>query len=252
MMKHLLILFLILLSSNLYAQNINGFVLDFATNLPIENAQVITKKTTSLTDENGKFSIINIVIGEKVSFRIIGYETHELIVKREMTNANVYIKLNTKSINLKEVNIRANRNYMKDSLALRKEYATIFAYKAPNFTDIFVKVDPSYRSPFANINPNSTASIFRFNALSAFSFFGKKKNPTSKLKQTLLKAEEFNFIDSRFSKAKIESLTYLKGDSLQKFIEAYRPTYQESKRMSEYEIILYIKKSYGDFIKPKN
>lgn len=250
-MKPLLILFL-LLSFKLNAQTLSGTVSDSASRLPISNVQVISKKATVLTNEFGKFSLENTAVGDKISFRIMGYETQELVVKKELLNATINIKLIIKSIDLREVNIKTNRNYKKDSLALRKEYAAVFAYKAPDFTDMFVKVDPSYRSPHANINPNSTASILKFNALSAFSFFNKKKNLTSKLKQTLLKDEELNFVDSRFSKAKVESLTSLKGDSLITFMQHYRPSYLAIKQMNDYQIILHIKKSYAEFIKPKD
>ena len=251
-MKQLLILFLLLYTINSVAQVASGTVTDSASRLPISNVQVISKKATVLTNEFGKFSLENIAIGDKISFRMMGYESQEITVKKELLNANISIKLVAKSIDLREVNIKTNRNYKKDSLALRKEYAAVFAYKAPDFTDMFVKVDPSYRSPHANINPNSTASILKFNALSAFSFFNKKKNLTSKLKQTLLKDEELNFVDSRFSKAKVESLTSLKGDSLITFMQHYRPSYLAIKQMNDYQIILHIKKSYAEFIKRKN
>ena len=250
-MKKLLILFL-LLPFKLNAQTLSGTVTDFNPHLPIANVQVISNRATVLTDEFGKFSIANILPGDKVSFRIMAYETQELVVKKELLNAKISIKLIAKSIDLREVNIKTNRNYKKDSLTLRKEFANVFAYKAPDFTDMFMKVDPSYRSPFANINPNSTASILRFNALSAFSFFNKKKNSTAKLKQTLLKDEELNFVDSRFSKAKIETVTSLRGDSLITFMQVYRPSYLAIKQMNDYQIILYIKKSYAEFINPKD
>lgn len=248
-MKYLLFLFLLLCTINSAAQ-VTGTVTDSASRLPISNVKVISNKATVLTNEFGKFSLENIAIGDKLSFRIMGYEPQEMIVKKE--NTNISIKLVSKSIDLREVNIKTKRNYKKDSLALRKEYAAVFAYKAPNFTDMFVKVDPSYRSPHANINPNSTASILKFNALSAFSFFNKKKNSTSKLKSSLLKDEELNYVDSRFSKAKIELITSLKGDSLISFMQLYRPSYAAIKQMNDYQIILHIKKSYSEFIKPKD
>ena len=125
----------------------------------------------------------------------------------------------------------------------------VFAYKPPNLTDMFIKVDPSYRSPFANINPNSTASIIKFNALSAFSLFGKKKNANSKLKTILLKTEETNYVDHLFSEEKVADITKLKGDSLVKFMNTYRPSILALKKMTGYELIKYIKTSYVEFIK---
>ena len=136
-----------------------------------------------------------------------------------------------------------------DSLKLRKEYAAAFAYKAPNFTDMFIKVDPSYRSPFANFNPNSTASLIKFNALSAFKLFSKKSKTKSKFKSMLTRDEETKYVDHLFSKEKVQELTTLRGEDLEKFMEKYRPSILELKKMTGYELVQYIKKSYAEFLK---
>lgn len=248
-MKQLLIIYLLLFSTNLFAQNVNGYVIDSVTRLPIGNAQVNTKNSTVLTNEDGKFNLSNIIVGDRISIRLIGYEPVELIIKREMLNGFINIKLQSKSIVLREVKIRTNRNYKKDSLELRKEYAYVFNYQKTKITDAFIKVDPNYKSPHANINPNSTASILKLNVLQIVGLLGKSKTPISKLKQTLLRDEEENYVDHIFSKTKIEASTPLKGDSLQKFIQRYRPTYLDAKRMNDYQVILFIKKSYAEFIK---
>ncbi|TCC93931.1 hypothetical protein EZ428_03930 [Pedobacter frigiditerrae] len=249
-MKQLLIIYLLLFSTNLFAQNVNGYAIDSVTRLPIANAQVHSKNATVLTNENGKFGISNASIGDRVSFRIMGYEILELIVKKEMFNSPINIYLATKGIDLREVKIKTNRNYKKDSLDLRKEYANVFNYQSPKFTDAFIKVDPNYKSPHTNINPNSTASILKLNVLQIVGLLGKNKFPVSKLKQTLLKDEEEKYIDHVFSKSKIETSTLLKGDSLQTFTQRYRPTYLAAKKLNDYEVILYIKKSYAEFIRP--
>lgn len=97
---------------------------------------------------------------------------------------------------------------------------------------------------------NSTASIVSVNLLSLVSLLSKKSNdPTSKLQQTLLKDEETAYVDRMFSKQKITTLTSLKGDSLLDFMDDYRPTIKQAKEMTDYEMMLYIKKSYAEFIK---
>lgn len=42
------------------------------------------------------------------------------------------------------------------------------------------------------------------------------------------------------------------GDSLQNFMNAYRPSIEEVKQMTDYQLLLYIKKSYDEFIKTYN
>lgn len=249
-MKQFLIVYLLFLSANVFSQNVAGYVMDSVTRLPIPNAQVISKNGTVLTNDKGKFDIAKVSIGDRVSFRIMGYESVERTIKKEMFPNPMHIYLTTKGIALSEVKIKASRNYKKDSLDLRKEYGDIFNYQGPKITDAFIKVDPNYKSPHANVNPNSTSSILKLNVLQLVSLIGKNKAPISKLKQTLLKDEEEKHIDYIFSKSKVELSTPLKGDSLQAFLRKYRPTYLSAKKMNEYEVILYIKKSYAEFIKP--
>mgnify|MGYP003575160405 CR=1 FL=1 len=247
----ILLLFAFLLScQQLSAQNLNGFVKDAATRLPIQNAQVITGKAIELTNQEGKFILRKVSVGEKVAIRILGYQTLELTISNQMLNDSARIYLQQSVFNLKEVAIQTKRNHKNDSLRLRKEYAAVFAYKSPDFTDMFIKVDPSYRSPFANSNPNSTASLIKFNALSALGLFGKKNKTTSKFKSILVKEEEFKYVDNLFSKEKIKELTGLEGDELAKFMNKYRPSISQIKEMTGYELIQYIKKSFVEYRKP--
>src|SRR5690606_35689579 len=95
----------------------------------------------------------------------------------------------------------------------------------------------------------STSSLVSVNLLSVISLIGKNKDPKSKLKKKLLKLENENYIDHIFSKEKVRSITSLQGDSLQIFIEKYRPSTGMVSQMTDYELLLYIKRSYKDFIK---
>lgn len=78
----------------------------------------------------------------------------------------------------------------------------------------------------------------------------KKTNPQSKLQQKLIKEEEERYLDNTFSKRMVQNLTGLTGDSLQTFMQLYRPNIDTAKYMSDYVIILHIKKSYQEYIKP--
>lgn len=250
-MRFLFLLSLIFLSVPLAAQNLNGVVKDARTQLPIANAQIIGTNRTVLTNNKGAFSLNNIKAGDQLAIRIMGYETIELKVNLANLSDTMRIYLYQTAINLKEVVVKQSRNYQLDSFNLRKEYASVFAYKGPSFKDMFITVDPNYRSPFANTTPNSTASLVKINVLQVFSLLGKKKNQTNKLKQTLLADEETNYIDHSFSKEKVMALTKLQGDSLRNFMNHYRPSIMALKKMTDYELSLYIKKSYLAYINDK-
>lgn len=251
-MRSLLIIVLFFLSPSLLAQTINGMVRDAVTRLPITNAQVISATNTILTTNTGQFNISKLKIGETIVIRMMGYETTELTIGGKMLTDSVFIYLKQDVIALKEIMVKTNRNYKLDSINLRKEYAKVFTYKGPGFTDMFIKRDPGYRSPFAHVNPNSTASLVSLNVRQVVSVLTKKKEQTTKLKKMLLKDEDAAYVDHVFSKDKIVKLTGLIGDSLITFMDQYRPSIATLKKMTEYELNIYIKKSYKEFIKPKN
>ena len=98
-------------------------------------------------------------------------------------------------------------------------------------------------------NPRSTASLVSLNVLQLFNLFGKKQAQTSRLKQTLVRDEELNYVDHVFSKEKVKSLTGLEGEQLIKFMNLYRPDLLSLKKMTGYKLTIYIKKSYEEFIK---
>ncbi len=106
---------------------------------------------------------------------------------------------------------------------------------------MFLNVDPNYRAPLTLIRPNSTASILRFNALSAFSIFGKKNKSTTKLKSISTVREELNDVDNIFYKEKIGDITKLTGKQLTDFMNTYRPSILILKKMTGYKLNIYIK-----------
>jgi len=230
---------------SLHAQNLSGVVKDVFNRSPIANAYVITPKVTVLTNSKGQFTLSNMKVGDRLAVRIMGYETSEMVIRQLTDTLLVYLKQD--AIVLKEVMIKTNKNYKLDSLNTRKEYAKAFAFKGPSFSDAFILRDPRYNSPFGFSNPRSTASLVSLNVLQVFSFLGKKNTRSTKLKEILLRDEELNYIDHAFSKEKVKLLTGLDGEALDKFMDRYRPSILSLKKMTGYELTLYIKKSYDEF-----
>ncbi len=245
-----LILILMMCGSiSLFSQELKGVVKDVNSRLPIANAQVITSKATTLTNSEGKFVLKDVKLGVILVVRIMGYETIELTINKLSDTLRIYLRQN--AIALKEIEIKTKRNFKLDSLAIRKEYANAFVYKGPSISDMFIERDINYDSPFGFTNPRSTASLASINVLQVLSLFGKKQAQTSRLKQTLVRDEELNYIDHVFSKEKVKSLTGLEGEQLIKFMNIYRPSILSLKKMTGYELTIYIKKSYEEFVKIK-
>lgn len=242
-------LILALLSFQLSAQRLNGMVKDNFTNLSIKNVNIKTTSSTAFTSVNGKFSLSNIHIGDTIKFFCTGYRPYYLVLNKINTDT-IFIYLEQNSILLKNVTINGINGYKEDSISRRKEFASVFAYKSPGLKDIFITRSPYTYAPYSyNTTLNSTTSIASINLLSAIGLLNKNKTPISKLQKALLKDEEYSYIDHVFSKVKISNVTSLKGDSLSEFINRYRPSIKELKNMTDYDLILYIKKNYKEFIK---
>jgi len=153
------------------------------------------------------------------------------------------------SILLKEVTINGFRNYKQDSLNLRKDFARAFQYKPPGIKDIFIPKAAAFNStptPYYKAQ-NSTASIVSLDVLSLIGFLGRKKASLSKTQKTLLERENANYVNQFFSKEKVQGVTGLKGDSLQHFMQQYRPTTAQINKMTDYELLMYIKKSCQEY-----
>lgn len=230
-----------------FSQELNGKVVDATSQLPISGVQVISHNATTTTNEQGFFRLAKVQGGQKIGFRVMGYETYEITFSNDLTDTlRIGLKPN-KIIVLNEVTIKTARNYKLDSLKLRKEYAREFNFKGPSIMDMFIQRSPNARSnlPYAN----STASLVGVNLLQVFGALGKKKQATTRLREALLRDEEANYINQFFSKEKIEELTPLRGDSLLRFMQKYRPSILQAKSMSGYEMVLYIKRSFTEFSK---
>ena len=135
-------------------------------------------------------------------------------------------------------------------MQIREDFAKVFAYKDPTIKDVLVKKGLRYKTQGSNLVSNSTSSILSLDILRTIGLLTKNKNSLSKLKKVQLKDEETNYINNRFSPEKISSITKLEDDSLNNFIEKYRPSAAEIRKMNDYEILMYVKRSYVDFIKP--
>jgi len=246
------ILLLMLLSAQLHAQQVNGILLDKNTGYPVPGAVVKKGNSIQLTASNGSFVLTNAKSGDSVRVTLIGYKVYYFALGMPGRDT-IRVYLTPNSIALRSVNIQALRDRKLDSLQNRREFASIFGYKQPTLYDIFTKVDPYAYSPNNYIMAsNSTAALAGIDVLSAVALLTKHKAPTSKLHDLAVNQEQLNYVDERFSKQKITSITKLQGDSLTNFIYFYRPSIQALKQMKEYDLMVYIKKSYDDFKAGKN
>ena len=248
-MKLPVLFLLMVFPLGIFAQDLKGTVIDKITDKPIANASVISLHGIATTYNDGIFSLKNVYPGDSITVSCIGYKTYKMGISLA-TPRTITIYLQQSNILLRSVVVKAKHDPKIDSIRLRKQFAAVFDYKAPTFYDMFVKIDP-YKYVYNDyiFATNSTASLVSVNVLSVLALLNKNKDQTTKLQKTLLNDEETQYVDRRFSKEKITGLTNLKGDSLLDFMADYRPAIKQVKKMTDYDMVEYIKNSYGEFIK---
>jgi hypothetical protein len=86
---------------------------------------------------------------------------------------------------------------------------------------------------------------------SVYQKFSKKHKNTRKFKNQIVNMELQNFIDSRYTKELVVTLTKMPEEEAQTFINAYPMEYQFARTASELEIKMWIKYNYQEYIKRK-
>jgi hypothetical protein len=249
-MRSFLLSILLFFPIAVFAQHLEGKVIDKQSGLPVVYATVSTSNNnTVITSYYGLFTLNNIKHADTIRVSCVGYRGFKVAYKDVHTDT-LFVYLNQSSIMLHDVNVKARHNFKQDSINLRKQFNNVFNYKGTSFKDIFTTVDPyEYHYNTYNMSENNATMIVNVNLLSVVDLLTKKKAPETKLQQTLIQDEANNYVDQRFCKQKITGLTGMKGDSLANFIMMYRPGIDQAKKMNDYQMVMYIKNSYTEFLK---
>lgn len=246
-MKYLLSLAIIIFSAQVYAQQLNGQALDLFTKQPAVNAVVKYGTQRTQTAMNGKFKLTRINGTEKITIRHMGYQPYEVMPGQ---GDSVLIYLTPISIDLSDVTVSARKDYTKAIQKLQKEYADMETYEKPILGNVLVEKGLRDKSDFAGLVSNSTSSIATVDLLRVVNLFKTKKTDSTNLQKTQKILEDQQYIEKHFSAETVTSVTGLKGDALKNFLQKYRPSVSEIRKMNDYEIMTYIKKSYDEFKKP--
>ncbi len=249
-LKLWVVFLLIMVMGPVFGQNINGLLLDKTTRKPLANATVNSATSLTFSSAKGEFHIQKPASGDTLRITCIGYRPVTLTVGL-FTPDTLKVYLDPATIALKQVDIKAVYDPRLDSIRTRKEFSNVFGYSnRGTLKGALLNNSSTNYAPSNNVSSaNNATTLASVNLLSVFNYFNRNNTPTAKLQKKMLKDEQLGYVDRQFSREKITSLTSLKGDSLTDFIDKYRPTVDELKLMSDYDMIIYIKKSYSEFLK---
>jgi len=168
----------------------------------------INNKQLALTDKNGDFAI-KTERGHLLIFESPGYVSDTLFLV-DMTPKKV--RLDVKTIALKEVNINATRQAFNP----QKEYPEVYE-----------------KSKLYILSPTT--------------WFGKEAKDARRLKRYFKRETEERHIDAVFTRAYVGSIVPLKGQELEDFMTMYRPTYAFIMDNNGPSLVAYINDCYKKY-----
>jgi hypothetical protein len=215
---------------------IQGTVYDSSHAYPLEAVTILsTNGKGAVTNTYGHYSI---EVGEKDSiwFSYLGKPTIKFPVLKipDVMHFDISLQINVQV--LREVTVRP-RNYKEDSVQNRKDYAKVFDFHRPN-VGTMTSIGPTG----AGIDINELIRVFQF----------RKNKSMERFQERLLQQERDKFVDHRFSKALVRKLTNIADEDIDKFMIAYRPTYEFTLYSNDYDFQFYIKEAYKAFSQQKS
>lgn len=210
---------------------VQGTVLDSSRHYPVQSVTVQASNGRGTTTDAAGFYQLEVAAKDSVWFSYLGKPTRKFPVAKiaDITQFDIALQINIPV--LAEVKIRP-RNYKRDSLQNREDYAKIFNFRKPNLESM-TSIGPGG----AGVDINELIRAFQF----------KKNKSTLRFQERLLQQEQDKFIDHRFAKALVRRLTNLDGAALDRFMVLYRPDFEFAAYTGDYAFQLYIKENAAKF-----
>lgn len=213
--------------NSVWAQNLNGVVIDMADNGAIANVIIRNKNNNQIvySDVQGHFQI-KAQAGDSILFFSQGYFPTQIMMPGNPANGDVFrnVSMRRKEIMLPEVSIGPGWTpYQLDSIERRQIYRGALDQKKT--TSVF-----------------SPASLLADN-------ISRKAKQRWRFQKNYAQWEEQKFKDTRYAPDEVYKLTGLQGDSLAAFMNAYPMSYDYARTASDLEVKMWIKYNFRQWIK---
>src|SRR5690606_3719130 len=218
-------IFIVLMPFYSFGQkSVNGVILNYATEVRIDGAEVINLNTQKVYVSNGLglFTVLGSV-GDTLRVIKTGFNEQNIVISSE---DDIIVRL--KGITeLEAVNVYGTT----------KEQAMTDAMK-------------DYRKQGSYYNGKPPVLAYIFSPISALhETFGKTGKRAKRFQSYLNYEQDELLIDRKFNKAFVASLTGLEEPELTNFRLAYRPSYETVRYWNEYDARTYVKKAYTQYEK---
>lgn len=223
-MKKILVLIIVfVISTNLNAQKtVWGYLIDSATNEPIESASItnLKKRNTVITNNKGLFKI-EVNKNDILSIIAVGYHFDTVLYNGLIAASD--------TLHLYLVALKHNLNNVTVQNSGFSQYSIDSLERDRDFKEAMIS-PPLKTVELANSGAGFGISLNRLSK--------KEKNKRNAV-QFFKESEKEAYIDYRFSAAIVNKYSGLKNDDLQSFIQQYRPTYEWLRKHPKEEDVKY-------------
>jgi hypothetical protein len=215
---------------------IKGRVFDISRTQPLSSVSVLsTSGTGTVTDSTGFYTIL-VNETDSIWFSYLNKPTPKFAVASINIFNGFDIALHIPVTELKEIKILP-RNYKKDSIQNRLDYAKAFDFHKPGLS----LSDPPSSGFGVGLDLDAFINMFNF----------RKNRRMAHFQQRLIQEEQDKFIDHRFTKALVRKITQLTGPEQDDFMKKYRPSLEFTRNSTDYEFAEYIKLAWQEYEKKK-
>ena len=180
-----------------------------------------------MSDELGGFGI-KTSIGDTLEITKTGYTPQRIAI----TNNNDLVVYLQPIVELNQVTIKS-KSKQQELSEVMKEYRSQGIYNDGKSLPFWQFV-------------NSPITAF-------YNLFGKAPAQARRFAEYAKNEQEASTVDKRYTKELVKSVTKMTSDDeVDKFMVAYRPSYQDMKKWNDYQLIQYIKKSFAYYQKNKD
>jgi len=217
---------------------ISGTVSDYFSKKPLDAVTVQTSSGHySISDSLGNYSI-SVKKNDSVWFSYLNKQTMKYSVDTISHPQSFDIALYVDVRWLPEVTVRT-KDYKLDSVENRLTYANAFNFRKPGLRFTSNPTAQSY------IPGSVTAGLDLDEIINSFRF--RRTRQMVSFQERLIQDEQDKYIDHRYSKYLVKSLTKLDGKELDDFMNFYRPNYDEVLLMNDLELGYYVEQCYKNY-----
>jgi len=211
---------------------IKGRVYDMSKTIPLPSVSVLSSGGMgTVTDSLGYYTIL-VNETDSIWFSYLNKPTPKFAVAAINKFNGFDISLHVPITELKEVKV-VPRNYKRDSIQNRLDYAKAFDFHKPGIS----LSNPSSGSFGVGLDLDAFINMFNF----------RKNRRMAHFQQRLIQEEQDKFIDHRFTKPLVRKITRLTGAEQDDFMKKYRPSLDFTRNATDYEFAEYIKLAWQEY-----